>query len=169
MEIYRYCYNLWLGICFPAIFLMCFVIGYRMCLAKCNSLWFILFCTLNSLVYYCSFVLSFLWYDIILLYFSFFRVPGFFCTLISLLYDRSFELYYLLYFINLSQNHRTFVLFVSFVFYDFLSQLRFLKYSSYFSFVDVFILPYLSLFVIWQSEHIFDWIFIYFLFYQYKQ
>ena len=70
-------------------------------------------------------------------------------------------------------EHRTFVLlgsFVlldSFVLYDFLSYLRFLKCFLCFSFVDVFILPYLSLFVIWQSEHIFDCIFIYFLFYQY--
>ena len=76
-------------------------------------------------------------------------------------------------------KHRTFVLlssfvllgsFVfldSFVLYGFLSYLRFLKCFSYFSFVDVSILPYLSLFVIWQSEHIFDCIFIYFLFYQY--
>ena len=70
-------------------------------------------------------------------------------------------------------EHRTFVLlgsFVlldSFVLYNFLSYLRFLKCFLRFSFVDVFILPYLSLFVIWQSEHIFDCIFIYFLFYQY--
>lgn len=70
-------------------------------------------------------------------------------------------------------EHRTFVLlgsFVlldSFVLYDFLSYLRFLKCFLYFSFVDIFILPYLSLFVIWQSEHIFDCIFIYFLFYEY--
>ena len=70
-------------------------------------------------------------------------------------------------------KHRTFVLLSSFVFSDsfvlycFLSYLRFLKCFSYFSFVDVSILPYLSLFVIWQSEHIFDCIFIYFLFYQY--
>ena len=65
-------------------------------------------------------------------------------------------------------KHRTFVLLGSFVFldsfvlYGFLSCLRFLKCFSYFSFVDVSILPYLSLFVIWQSEHIFDCIFIYF-------
>ena len=70
-------------------------------------------------------------------------------------------------------KHRTFVLLSSFVFSDsfvlycFLSYFRFLKCFSYFSFVDVSILPYLSLFVIWQSEHIFDCIFIYFLFYQY--
>ena len=53
-------------------------------------------------------------------------------------------------------EHRTFVLlgsFVlldSFVLYNFLSYLRFLKCFLRFSFVDVFILPYLSLFVIWQ-------------------
>ena len=70
-------------------------------------------------------------------------------------------------------KHRTFVLLSSFVFSDsfvlycFLSYFRFLKCFSYFSFVDVSILPYLSLFVIWQSEHIFDCIFIYFLFYEY--
>lgn len=70
-------------------------------------------------------------------------------------------------------KHRTFVLLGSFAFldsfvlYGFLSYFRFLKCFSYFSFVDVSILPYLSLFVIWQSEHIFDCIFIYFLFYQY--
>lgn len=70
-------------------------------------------------------------------------------------------------------EHRTFVLlgsFVlldSFVLYGFLSYLRSLKCFSYFSFVDVFILPYLSPFVTWQSEHIFDCIFIYFLFYKY--
>ena len=61
----------------------------------------------------------------------------------------------------------SFVFLNSFVLYGFLSYLRFLKCFSYFSFVDVSILPYLSLFVIWQSEHIFDCIFIYFLFYQY--
>ena len=61
----------------------------------------------------------------------------------------------------------SFVFLDSFVLYGFLSYLRFLKCFSYFSFVDVSILPYLSLFVIWQSEHIFDCIFIYFLFYQY--
>ena len=64
-------------------------------------------------------------------------------------------------------EHRNFVLLSSFVLYNFLSYLRFLKCFLRFSFVDVFILPYLSLFVIWQSEHIFDCIFIYFLFYQY--
>ena len=61
----------------------------------------------------------------------------------------------------------SFVFLNSFVLYGFLSYLRFLKCFSYFSFVDVSILPYLSLFVIRQSEHIFDCIFIYFLFYQY--
>ena len=64
-------------------------------------------------------------------------------------------------------EHRTFVLLDSFVLYDFLSYLRFLKCFSFFSFVDVSILPYLSPFVTWQSEHIFDCIFIYFLFYKY--
>ena len=103
-----------------------------------------------------------------------------FCFLIDLRYfARSLAAYESLVIYKSLVKHRTFVLlssfvllgsfvfFDSFVLYGFLSYLRFLKCFSYFSFVDVFILPYLSLFVIWQSEHIFDCIFIYFLFYQY--
>ncbi len=103
-----------------------------------------------------------------------------FCFLIALRYfARSLAAYESLVIYKSLVKHRTFVLlssfvllgsFVfldSFVLYGFLSYLRFLKCFSYFSFVDVSILPYLSLFVIWQSEHIFDCIFIYFLFYEY--